>query len=51
MMLFVAGVRWVVRAKDAGSVHMQAYGREGGRGLAPTSAARRHNAIVLEPPS
>jgi hypothetical protein len=43
MMWFVVGVRWAARAKDAGSVHMQAYGRDGGRGLAPFSAARRHN--------
>jgi hypothetical protein len=45
MMCFVAGVRWAVLAKDAGGlVHMQAYGREGGRRLAPLSAARRHKA-------
>lgn len=44
MMCFVAGVRWAVLAKDAGSVHMQAYGREGGRRLAPLSAARRQKA-------
>jgi hypothetical protein len=44
MMCFVAGVRWAALAKDAGSVHMQAYGREGGRRLAPLSAARRHKA-------
>jgi hypothetical protein len=25
MMRFVAGVRWVVRAKDAGSAHMQCH--------------------------
>jgi hypothetical protein len=44
MMRFVAGVRWGVRAKDAGSVHMSLYGRDRGRGLAPSSAARGHKA-------
>jgi hypothetical protein len=29
MMCFVAGVRWVVRAKDAGSAHIEMrYGRD-----------------------
>jgi CO/xanthine dehydrogenase FAD-binding subunit len=44
-MCFVAGVRWGVRAEDAGSAHIETrYGCDRGRGLAPSSAARRHKA-------
>jgi hypothetical protein len=42
---FVAGVRWVVRGKDAGSARIRGYGRDCGRRIAPPSAARRLNAL------
>ena len=37
-----------MRCKDAGSVHMQAYGRDRGRSSAPPSAAGRHNCSLWE---
>jgi hypothetical protein len=44
-MWFVAGVRWVVRAKDAGSAHMQCHmGATEDTGSRRPSAARRHKA-------
>ena len=45
----VAGVRWSVRGKDAGSVDSRSYRRDRGRRLAPSSAARRHSRHFAKP--
>ena len=48
-MVLVAGVRWSVRGKDAGSVDSRSYRRDRGRRLAPSSAARRHSHYFAKP--
>ena len=46
----VAGVRWVVRGKDAGSARMDGCSDSGGRRIAPPSAARGTAPVSSNPP-
>ena len=48
-MALVGGVRWSFRGKDAGSGHIGRYGRDRGRGLGASSAARRLSRCFAEP--
>jgi len=48
-MVFVAGVRWTFRGKDAGRVDSGDYRRNRGRSIGASSAALRHNHYFAGP--
>jgi hypothetical protein len=47
-MSLVVGVGWSFRGKDAGSARSQSYGRDRGRSIGASSAARRHSAYSVK---